>query len=246
MKRLFVLGSGIALASLASAAQAQEPSKQGFYAGANIGIAGVNDVNITYYDAGGTFGGSGSQDTAEGTFDFNSAATIGGVLGYDFGMIRSDLEINYSRNKVKSFTINSINGQRVTLSAADRQDVCDYLEADSCGGSGNTFNIDGSRMRQLSAFANLWVDLPVGSVVTPYLGGGLGMVGLEVDGEGQAKLGWQIGVGAAVNLNPATALTLDYRHREVGKIREEWDANSGYRLGKVKTDAILAGVRVTF
>lgn len=239
-------GVAIAAAGLPQAVAAQENDGTGFYLGLDVGLANVSNADVRYYDEGGTFGGTGAQDSFEGSFDLDSAVNFGGVLGYDFGTIRTDLEIDYSRNKISSFTINRVNGSTVTLTAADRDEVCDYLEADSCGGSGNTFAFDGSRVRQLSAMANLWLDLPIGSSITPYAGGGVGISGFEVDGEGEGKFAWQIGAGVAANLSPTTALTIDFRHRQVARTEIDYGDSSGFELGKLKTNTISAGVRFTF
>lgn len=231
----------------AGAALAQD-ADTGFYGSLNVGVATVGDTNVTYYDAPGTFatGGTGTQDTIETRYDLKSAAIFGGVIGYDFGTVRADVEISYSRNKLKALTLNSVNGAPVTLTATDRDDVCDFLEADTCGGTGNTFTIPGSRLRQLSAMANVWVDVPVGGVVTPYAGGGIGISGFEVDGEGKAKFAWQLGAGAAIRVSESIELTADYRHREVSASNVAWDATSGFRVGKLKTDSFTAGLRFRF
>lgn len=237
---------GIAAILPLTAAQAQDEDDTGFYIAGSGGIASLGSVDIEYYDAGGTFGGTGTTDTASGTFDSKSAATFGGTLGYDFGTVRSDLELSYSRNKITTFTINQINGQTVTLTPTDRDDVCDYLEVSSCGGSGNTIAFSGAGIRQVSAMANLWLDLPVGSTITPYAGGGLGIAGFEVDGEGKAKFAWQLGAGAAVKLSDTLSVTADFRHREVSKTAVTYDASSGFTLGKLKTDSFSLGLRMTF
>jgi opacity protein-like surface antigen len=229
-----------------SAAFAQDSDKTGFYASVNAGVATVSDVDVTYYDVGGTFGGAGAQDTASARFDLKSAFTVGGTLGYDFGAVRTDIEVSYARNRLNNLTLRSINGGAVpALSAADRQDICDYLEATSCGGSGATFSVPGSRVRQLNALANVWVDLPIGPV-TPYAGGGVGVAGFEVEGEGKARFAWQLGAGAALRLSDQIELTADYRHREVNKFTIEWDAVSGTQVGKLKTDSFTAGLRFRF
>ena len=207
----------------------------------------MSDTEVTYYDVGGTFGGTGTQDRAETQADLSTAAQFNGTLGYDFGTVRADLELTYARNKVNSITINSVNGAAVTLDATDRQDVCDYLEATSCGGGGNTITFgSGPRLRQASAMANVWIDLPVGGVVVPYFGGGVGVVGFEMDGEGTGKFAWQAGAGIAFNLSESISLTADFRHREVGGEDFPWDANSGFRVGRIKTNAVSAGLRFRF
>ncbi|RYG94853.1 MAG: hypothetical protein EON58_15380, partial [Alphaproteobacteria bacterium] len=106
MSHWMTASAAMALAFTPQAASAQEADGTGFYLGLDIGLANVSDAELTYYDEGGTFGGTGSQDSAVGTIDSDSAVSFGGVLGYDFGTIRSDLEIDYSRNKISAFTIN--------------------------------------------------------------------------------------------------------------------------------------------
>lgn len=234
-------------AMLSSSAYAQDSSDtKGLYFEAELGAASLSDPVVTYYDAGGTFNGTGTTDTATARLDTKSAATFGGSLGYDFGSIRAELAVSYGKHKIDSLTFQSLNGAPVTLTAADRADVCDYLEADTCGGSGNTFTIPGSRVRQLSAMGNLWLDLPVGKSIVPYVGGGVGISGFEVDGEGKGKFAWQLGAGVAFQLSDSIALTGNYRHREVAKSTIEYDASSGFTVSKLKTDSFTAGIRLTF
>lgn len=208
----------------------------GFYVGANAGVSILGDADVDIDDF---------VDTFNSTFDNGSDLTFGGVIGYDFGMVRADVEGQYSRHKIKSLTINSFNGTSVTLTPAERAAVCFFLDATTCGGSGNTFAIDGLRMRELSAMGNLWLDLPLGPI-TPYAGGGVGVAGFEINGEGKAKFAWQLGAGAALKLSDAIELTADYRHRQVGHTDIAFDATSGFRIGKLKTDSITAGLRFRF
>lgn len=93
---------------------------------------------------------------------------------------------------------------------------------------------------------NLWLDLPIGSAIVPYAGGGVGISGFEVDGEGKARFAWQLGSGVAVKLSDGVALTADYRHREVSRTQIAFDSTSGFTIGKLKTDSLLAGIRFTF
>lgn len=240
------LAIGAAAFGATGAANAQEADDGGFYVALNVGSASLKDPTVTYYDVGGTFGGTGAKDTAVASLDTKSAVTFGGTLGYDFGTIRSDIEIAYSRHKIDSLTVVSLNGTTVALSAADRADVCDFLEASPCGGAGSTFTFDGSRVRQLSVMGNLWLDLPVGDTIVPYVGGGAGIAGFEIDGEGKGKFAWQLGAGVAFKLSSTVALTADYRHRETSKTNIAYDSTSGADVGKLKSDSLLAGIRFTF
>lgn len=237
-----------ALPAPAAFAQDAPSDQRGAYVSFHAGIANVNDVDIDYFDEGGTFGGTGAQDSAEFSVDLKSAFNIAGAIGYDFGIVRADIELAYSRNEVKSLTLEGINGSPATLSSADRAEVCDYLETDGCGGSGNSFEFDGGKLRQLSALANLWADIPTGSVVIPYVGGGIGVGGYELDGEGKARFAWQIGAGASVAVSPSVALTLDYRHRQIGggTIEDDEFEGAGVRIGKVRSNIFTAGLRFVF
>lgn len=248
MKKYYQIALAAALVVPTSSAWAQDSdtARTGGYGSLSVGVANLGDTHVLYYDEGGSLGGSGPQDSLGAKFDFKSAAIIAGSLGYDFGMVRADVEFSYARNKLKSMTIKTLNGAPVTLDASDRADVCDFLDVDNCAGSGNNFKLSGSRARQLNAMANAWLDIPAGDTITPYVGGGIGVAGFEIDGEGKAKFAWQVGAGLAVALNDSIELTADYRHREVGKTKIAWDAESGLRIGKFKTDSFTAGLRFRF
>lgn len=241
---LAMMGLSSLFSSSTAFAEAQKPT--GFYASLNAGVAALGGTDVTYYDERGAFGGTtGAEDTLATRFDFKSAATFGGVIGYDFGTIRTDAEISYARNAVRSFTLTAVNGSPQTLTAANRQALCSYLDLAPCEGSGNSFAVNGSRLRQLNAMANLWLDLPIGPV-TPYVGGGVGISGFEIDGEGKGKFGWQLGAGASVKLTERLALTANYRHRQVSNSSIAYDNVSGVRLNKLKTNSFTAGLTVYF
>lgn len=247
MRRLLLLASAAAIASGASPAMAQEEDNRGVYLGLSGGVTSTSDIDVDYYDVGGTFGGTGTTDHAIGTIKLGKAAEFRATLGYDFGAIRSDFEIAYSHSRIKSLTLSSINGAAPGLTPADAQDVCDYLETTGCTLSGNTITYgDGGRVRQLSALANIWLDLPLGKAITPYAGGGVGVTGYQVDGEGKARFAWQLGAGVAVKLSGTVALTADFRHRETKGASLPWDNNSGTNVGTVRNNSFTAGLRFTF
>ena len=249
MRLSTIVAALLAASFLSTGAYAQEAdeSGKGFYAGLSGGIAAVQDTDIRYYYVGGTFGGSGATDSVDGRIHAKSTAAFNGVLGYDFGTLRADVEVAYQRNKVSALSIDKVNGAAVTLNAGDVADVCDYLEASGCSLSGNTISFgSGSRLRQLSALANLWIDLPIGHVITPYAGGGVGVAGFEIDGEGKARFAWQLGAGVAVKLSNHVSLTVDYRHRQARGGNLSYDAVSGADIGSIRTNSGSAGLRFTF
>lgn len=235
LSKLVLAGISMSAVAAASPAAAQDGADaRGVYFEADAGIASVSDTDVRYYD---------SEDEIEGSVDLKDAFTFGGALGYDFGTIRTELAVMYSKNDIEALSIDSVNGSAVTLTPAEGEEICDYLEADGCSASGNTISYDGGRMRQLSAMANLWVDFPIGGTVVPYVGGGLGVAGFETDGEGEAKFAWQLGAGVAFNLAPSTAITLNYRHRQVSDTQIEYDDASGFEVGNIRTNEFTAGVR---
>ena len=173
---------------------------------------------------------------------------MGGAIGYDFGSVRTDIELDYARNKIKALNIQGLNGTTVSLTPSDIADFCEYAEVDNCRGSGNTVEFDGGHVRQLSALANVWFDIPTGSIVSPYVGGGLGIAGFEIEGEGKARFAWQVGAGVAVELTPGVSLTGDYRFRSTNgtTFTDGEFPEYALRVGKIQTSTFSAGLRFTF
>lgn len=240
-----------AVAALAAGtAHAQEADDgRGFYIAVNAGIADLRDTELVYQDDGGTFGGAGTVDVLEAEAKTKSAFQFGGTIGYDFGTIRADVEVAYSRNKLKGLQINSVNGTAVTsISPADADEFCDYAEVDNCSVSGNTIGFDGGRVRQLSGIANLWLDIPVGGTIVPYVGGGLGIGGFETGGEGKARFTWQLGAGVAFKVSPTVAITGDYRYRQISgaTFTDSGFPDYAFKVDDLKTNSFTAGLRFTF
>jgi opacity protein-like surface antigen len=49
-----------------------------------------------------------------------------------------------------------------------------------------------------------------------------------------------------VNVSSSVALTVDFRHRQVSGKDFPWDANSGFEVGRLKTNTFSAGLRFRF
>jgi opacity protein-like surface antigen len=238
-----------ALAALIPTAAFAEDDK-GMYGSLDIGISQVGDVTTQLYDADGSFGlgTNGQPDTVDGSYDLKSAASFGASLGYDFGTVRADVEVRYARNTVTAISVSKVNGTAVTLDAGDAADFCTFSEFTGCSLSGaNTIAFTGGpKLRQLSVMGNLWLDIPTGGNFVPYIGGGVGIVGAELDGEGKGKFAWQIGGGFALKASPSIAITADVRHRQVSGGAFPYDSFSGFSLGKVKTTTFGVGLRFSF
>lgn len=246
MNKLWMLAAVGTAMIIAVPAAAQDT--RGPYIAVNIGVANVDDVGLAYYDQPGVFGGTGNtNDTADFSSNPKSTIQIGGAIGYDFGPVRADLQVDYARSKIKALTLDAINGSAVTITPQDAADICDYLETESCSFSGNSLAVD-SHIRTLTALANLWVDIPTGGKVTPYAGGGVGIGGYHVEGEGKARFAWQLGAGVAFNLSPSVSLTADYRHRRINgaNIDDDSDGEYGVIIDKVKINSLTAGLRFRF
>lgn len=243
-----VLLTATVLGAQPALAQAQDDGRGG-YVSLRLGAASLSNTDIDYADDGGTFGGTGTVDTLRTRADVADAFAFGGAAGYDLGTARIDLEVDYSRSRFDGLQIRSVNGAAVTtISPADAADFCDYAEVTNCSVSGNTIRFKGGRVRQLSGLLNVWVDLPAGKAITPYVGGGLGIGGFETGGEGKARFAWQAGAGVAVALSPHVALTADYRFRQISgaTFTDEGYPDYSLRVGKLKTHSLLAGLRFTF
>lgn len=248
IRRVMVSGMlAVGVAASGAHAQTAEPTT-GVYVAVGAGIAKVSDTDLDYSDTGGTFGGAGARDTLETGVELNKALNLKGAIGYDFGIVRTDVEIDYSRNQIEALNIRGLNGTAVTLTPADVADFCDYVEATDCSGSGNRVEFDGGHVRQLSALANVWLDIPTGSLLTPYIGGGVGIAGFQIEDEGKAKFAWQLGAGVAVDISPNVSLTADYRFRNAGgtTFTDDGFPNYALRVGKIQTSTFSAGLRFSF
>ena len=185
------------------------------------------------------------SDTLTGKFKLKSAVSFGATLGYDFGMIRTDVEVSYARNKFKSFTLTGGSAGGTAVTQADALDAfCAYEEVD-CPASGSTVGLSGSKLRQLNAIGNVWVDIPTGTQFEPYVGGGLGIAGFELNGDGKARFAWQLGGGVAYKIAPKIAITGDVRYRQASGLTLN-DEGFGIEIGKIKTWNYGLGLRFTF
>jgi opacity protein-like surface antigen len=187
--------------------------------------------------------------TIAGKVSVKTAAEIKATVGYDFGLVRADAEVSYSRGRVNAVSLTSVGG---TTNPNDANSVefasliCGGFVADgSCTQSGNVVSVKGgSKIRQINALANVWVDLPIAERFHPYVGGGLGIAGFESEGEGRSVFAWQVGAGLAFDVTPQIALTVDYRHRQTSKLKDAFDI--GVDLGRATTNTYGAGVRFQF
>ena len=256
--KLILLGSAIALA--ASPAIAADADKgTGFYIGLTAGSQSTKNLDGTIIDEPGAFGGSAAaaNDTIAVKFKTKSSFAPTATLGYDFGMIRADIGVTYSKGNINGAKITAISGTAVTgLTDEDAQDFCDYLsegaiEQTCTIADGNTVTgTNFGKLRQVDVLASVWVDIPTGMAIEPYVGVGIGASGFHVetaaDDDGKVGFAWQAGAGVAYKLSPTVALTVDYRYRQSKGALLFADEGFGLKIGKLKTSLFSAGVRFTF
>ena len=253
MKKILVIGASFA-ALFATPVLAQDGSNSGWYLGMRTGISDINNPEFSLTDL-------TTEDRLDTKLKTKSAWLIAGETGYDFGDFRFGVEVSYQRNKVKGIDFRALNG--TALTATDVEDVVDalindgFVDEDELAGAqidGKTVSVTSgsiAKIRQVGVMANLTYDIPVSTVVSPYVGVGLGAVGTHVaalgEDDGSIRFAWQARAGVAFQLTPAVALTADYTYRQTsgGKL-QFGDDEVEYRLGKTKASQIAAGVRFTF
>lgn len=251
----------ISAVAAAMTALAPAAAQAGVYVSVNAGGASPADVGaVVYAPSGAIFGegavvttaavaAPGGSDSIEGEFDLKPAVQISGAIGYDFGLVRAEAEVAYSRHSVQALNVTQLTGfgGSTTTDLQDgASDACAYLGVDTCPASGNSIAYSGQKIRQLAGMANVWVDLPIGWPIEPYVGGGIGVVGLENDGEARSAFAWQIGGGLAYKLAGGLALTADVRYRSVNEIKFDFGGGEGLNFGRLKTTTYGVGLRYSF
>jgi opacity protein-like surface antigen len=153
---------------------------------------------------------------------------------------------------------------RVEGEVGYRRNSIDRLDVRSDGGLGRFFGVpslNGASLPteghevSITGLANVWYDIKTGTIVTPYLGGGIGLGYVEVEDlktsgftlvdDSDIVFAYQLGAGVAVAVAPNVSLTLDYRFLATTaptfKDFEGVSFDSEYN-----THNILAGVRIAF
>jgi opacity protein-like surface antigen len=128
--------------------------------------------------------------------EFDPGYYLGATGGYDFGMLRLEGELSYKNSEIKSITS----------------------------------NLDGTRLRNLNGdigalafMANGFFDFHNQSIMTPYIGGGVGFASLHLSDTTSGNVivygaaddtvfAWQAGAGVEIALNRQVSLDLGYRY----------------------------------
>lgn len=151
--------------------------------------------------------------------------SVSGVVGDVVGPVRVEGEIGYRQ---AAFDRVAVGGQ--------------HSDA-----SGNASSV--------SALANVWYDIPVGSSVTPYVGGGAGLASVSADhyaiggnaiaNDQDVRFAWQLGGGVQVPVTDHAKLDVGYRHFETTDPTFTTVFGTTYR-SEFATDEATVGLRYAF
>jgi opacity protein-like surface antigen len=123
--------------------------------------------------------------------------------------------------------------------------------------AGSSVPVENDDVNALFVLANLWIDVPVGEMIRPYIGGGAGMGRLEADvsttggktfiNDSDWGFAYQLGAGIAFDLTPNMVVDVGYRFKainaefEVDDLFAATDTDADYRSHNV-----LLGLRFEF
>lgn len=75
----------------------------------------------------------------------------------------------------------------------------------------SALGLDGN-VKSFAGLANGYLDIPTGSVVTPYIGAGVGMAQVKQDDEKDTVLAYQAMAGLSFDVSPQTSFVLGYKY----------------------------------
>ena len=112
----------------------------------------------------------------------------------------------------------------------------DWLRSDvtvDYGGSYDVGWLHGGKLSTVSGLANLYLDIPTGSSLTPYVGAGAGMTWVNND-ENDSGFAFDLTGGLAIDLTDSLTLDLGYRYVNTnaeGANMEQHEGLAGVRYG---------------
>lgn len=231
MKRFFAVAVFVTVVVLGANAHAQQEAETqgtGFYIGGHLWLNALSDSEIN--------GGTISVDNGGGV-------GLGGVLGYDFGMVRLDGEIALRGN-----TTDSVGD--IPLGTADFS----FLGG---GGGGDTTGA-------FSYMVNGYFDLPTGGPLSFYIGGGIGYATVFIDwktteflffevpvaDDSDTGLAYQFSGGIGYEINPRFTVSFGYRYFATEEMQMEFASGSPFGSGpftmEYQSHEFNLGVRVLF
>ncbi len=233
------LAVAVALASTALAGPALAKD-QSFYVGLEGG--GIIAQNETFD----LRSAAGTSYTAPLAAHYHVGYDVDGILGYDFGMFRTEFEVGYKNNNVDYFAVNG------ALPALTLPNGIAGVPA-----GGNYYGPAGNESI-LSFMANGLVDFGgKGRAFGGYLGGGVGVARVKEETFGLVRHGfaflddsdthfaWQLLAGVYKPISDHVDLTLKYRFFNVDKVNTVDFAGTNYQ-DRVRTHSLLVGLTYNF
>ncbi len=140
-----------------------------------------------------------------GSFNYNFDLDAGYILGADVGVhvtdqLRAELELSRASYQSNGVGLDTLDG---------------------------TLNGVHGGIRATYLLANAWLDIPTNSLITPYLGGGVGIgwiggdlhncsnCSFGVGAEASAGFAFQVGVGVRADLSQHVSLDIGYRFKDI-------------------------------
>ena len=229
----------IALAStaLASPVLAKDHS---FYVGLEGGGIIAQNQNFDLRDT------AGVTYSAPLTAHYKVGYDVDGILGYDFGMFRTEFEVAYKNNNVDYF---AVNGALPPLTLPN--------SAIGVPAGGNYNNPSGNETI-LSFMANGLVDFGgKGRAFGGYLGGGVGVARVKQEtfafvhpqasfvDDSDTHFAWQLLAGVYKPITDHVDLTLKYRYFNVDQVKTVAFAGPSFQT-RVRTHSLLVGLTYNF
>lgn len=256
LNRYLMAGAAITSLSVIASSTAEAASA---YAGIFGGLSFLQKPKLkghshTYTTTSLTFSSSQSVDAS-----FKTGFVVGGNFGIDWGNgLRTELELAARENKSKShahlkthYTIGFS-----TCSSTPTSSICQATTHFTQLHLGST---DAKvpahlNLRAYSLMANAWYDFDTDMGFTPYIGGGIGLAQVQINGnlagyrlnaKNDTTFAWQLGAGIAVPISDSVKATLDYRYfaADGAKLKIE----PGFHGGNINADfndhSIMVGLR---
>jgi len=229
----------IALASTALAGPALAKDHS-FYVGLEGGGIIAQNQNFDLRDT------AGVTYSAPLTAHYKVGYDVDGILGYDFGMFRTEFEVGYKNNNVDYF---GVNGALPPLTYT--------AGAPGIPATGN-YNLPQGNESILSFMANGLVDFGgKGRSFGGYLGGGVGVARVKQETYGfirqpasfvddsDTHFAWQLLAGVYKPISDHVDVTLKYRYFNVDQVNTVAFTGSELKT-RVRTHSLLVGLTYNF
>ena len=237
MMRKLAMALALGSTALAGPALAKDNS---FYVGLEGGgiIAQAQDFNL--------------KDTAGTTYSaplkthYKVGYDVDGILGYDFGMFRTEFEVGYKNNNVDYFQVNGATPPLLIAGGAI-----------GVPATGNYSHPQGNQSI-LSFMANGLVDFGgKGRAIGGYLGGGVGVARVKEETFGLVQqpqsfvddsdthFAWQLLAGVYKPVSEHVDISLKYRFFNVDRVNTVGTNGVGFQ-DRVRTHSLLVGLTYNF